>query len=44
MGEIRHDRYFFKMNPLLHFTEVEKKKGHKEKERVTDCSLYGCRQ
>lgn len=30
------DRYFFKMNPFLHFTEVERKKGHKEKEWVTD--------
>lgn len=33
MGEILYDRYFFKMNPLLLFTEVERKKGHKE-ERV----------
>lgn len=44
MGEIFYESYFFKVKPLLLFTEVERKKGHKEKERVIDCGLYGCRQ
>lgn len=41
MGETLYDRYFFKMNPLLPFTEVERKKGHKEEERVQTVVCMG---